>query len=389
MAHEMSHIVSKDCLQTTVACSLFSIYSEALAHFNKAVSKTELRSSSIFKGATQHDATATGLVSLPVVMLLFITDTLGQLLNMFISREREYRADASAVKLTRNPLSLATALYKIGTHWRGAGYGGEHLSPIFILNPQYSKLDEHEDYFATLFSTHPPLVKRLQMLLDFAHADLAEITRYLKKDKGLKTEPEIIKPTLTFLAEHENKWAGPFTVLQLQSFDWVEPETKLRLKGVEEIINANEIPALNYFFQKRDEPIWKIRRLCPDCREWLIIQEYEGLYVWRCAFCNGVLGEGNKLPRIFVRKEKGFTERVQRFAQLLSKNAKKRHPHFDIRLSVSHLRKCPKCGKNMVHKFYSYAYHIEIDTCSACNVTWFDIDELEILQCLIEMEEKE
>ncbi|MCK4453402.1 zf-TFIIB domain-containing protein, partial [candidate division WOR-3 bacterium] len=117
--------------------------------------------------------------------------------------------------------------------------------------------------------------------------------------------------------------------------------------------------------------------------------EYEGLYVWRCAFCNGVLGEGNKLPRIFVRKEKGFTERVQRFAQLLSKNAKKRHPHFDIRLSVSHLRKCPKCGKNMVHKFYSYAYHIEIDTCSACNVTWFDLSELEILQCLIEMEEKE
>lgn len=389
MAHEMSHIVSKDCLQTTVACSLFSIYSEALAHFNKAVSKTELRSSSIFKGATQHDATATGLVSLPVAMLLFITDTLGQLLNMFISREREYRADASAVKLTRNPLSLATALYKIGTHWRGAGYGGEHLSPIFILNPQYSKLDEHEDYFATLFSTHPPLVKRLQMLLDFAHADLAEITRYLKKDKGLKTEPEIIKPTLTFLAEHENKWAGPFTVLQLQSFDWVEKETKLRLKGVDEIINANEIPALNYFFQKRDEPIWKIRRLCPDCREWLIIQEYEGLYVWRCAFCNGILVEGNKLPRIFVRKEKGFTERVQRFAQLLRKNAKKRHPHFDIRLSVSHLRKCPKCGKNMVHKFYSYAYHIEIDTCSACNVTWFDLSELEILQCLIEMEEKE
>jgi Zn-dependent protease with chaperone function/Zn-finger nucleic acid-binding protein len=322
VAHEMSHIISNDCLQSTIVCSLFSIYSEALAHFNKAISKTELRSSSIFKGETQNNANATGLLSLPVALLLF------------------------------------------------------------------NKLDEHEDYFAMLFSTHPPLVKRLQIILDFAHADLAEITQYLKRDKGLKIEPEMIKPRLKFLAEHENKWVGPFTIIQLQSFDWLDPETKLRIEGVDEIFIANEIPSLNYFFHKRDEPIWRIRRLCPDCREWLIVQEYEGLYVWRCAFCNGVLVEGKKLPRIIVRKEKGFTERVQRFAQLLRKNARKRHPHFNIRLSVLHPRKCPKCGKNMVHKFYSYAYHIEIDTCSACNITWFDPDELEILQYLIEMEEE-
>ena len=41
----------------------------------------------------------------------------------------------------------------------------------------------------------------------------------------------------------------------------------------------------------------------------------------------------------------------------------------------------------MVRKFYSYAYHVEIDECNICKLTWFDADELEILQCLFEMEE--
>jgi Zn-finger nucleic acid-binding protein len=139
----------------------------------------------------------------------------------------------------------------------------------------------------------------------------------------------------------------------------------------------------------KDEPIWKIRRLCPDCRQWLAVQEYEGLYLWRCAFCNGVLVEGDKLPRIFVRKEKGFYERIQRLATLLEQEARKKHRRLNLLLDMSHPRKCPKCGKDMRHKFYSYAYHVEIDKCMMCNVTWFDTDELEILQCLIEMGETE
>ncbi|MCK4817819.1 zf-TFIIB domain-containing protein, partial [bacterium] len=131
---------------------------------------------------------------------------------------------------------------------------------------------------------------------------------------------------------------------------------------------------------------WKMKRLCPDCRKWLIVQNYEGLYLWCCPFCNGLLAEGDKLPRIFVRREKGFSEKVQRLADVMSAEAKKKRPHLSVLLSMSNPRPCPKCGQDMVHKFYSYAYHVEIDECQSCRLIWFDPDELEILQCLIEME---
>lgn len=388
VAHEMAHIVSNDCLQTTIVCSLFGLYSEALSQFNSVLSKSERLPPTVFTGAARQNATALGMFSIPAVFLLFITDVLAHLLNMFISREKEYRADASAVKYTRNPLSLASALYKIGTHWRGAGYGGEYLSPIFILGPEFNRLDEEEGFFATLFSTHPPLLKRLQIILNLAHADLESITTHLSRRRGPKIEEETKKPEVTFLAQNDNRWDGPFTLLQLQSLDWLEPETRLRVGGSDETVNAADIPALSHFFQKRDEALWKMKRLCPDCRQWLIVQEYEGLYVWRCAFCNGILAEQDRLPRIFVRREKGFPERVSRLATFLRKDSQRKHPRFNLLLDMSHPRRCPKCGRPMRHKFYSYAYHVEIDECLVCNVMWFDADELEILQCLIEMGEE-
>lgn len=385
MAHEIAHIVSQDCLQTTTVCSLFGIYSEALAHINSNVIRARPLGLPVFEDERPRQVAAGAAASFPLLFLLFIADQLGQFLNMFISREKEYRADASAVRYTRNPIALARALYKIGTHWRGAGYGGEYLAPIFILRPEYRQLDEQENIIATMFSTHPPLAKRLQILLDMAHASMDLLSQELKHDRRMKTETEAIVPEIHVQAMHGSIWEGPFTLQQLQALDWLRPITKVRLPDCEEILDAGEIPAINAFFQKQKQPIGKIRRLCPDCREWLVLQEYEGLYLWRCVFCSGILVDIKKLPRIIVRREKGFNERVQRIARFMRDEARKKHPRFTIMLGTPHPRSCPKCGKPMIHKFYSYAYHVEIDQCSHCGVVWFDKDELEILQCLIEM----
>jgi len=390
VAHEMAHIVSNDCLETTITCSLFGIYSEALEQYTRALSKPMMHKSSSFpwmegEGTIRGDAAAFSFLPLPILIVFFITDVLSQLVKMFMSREREYRADASAVKLTRDPLSLATALYKIGTHWRGAGYGGEHLAPIFILSPKLNRLSEQEDIYATLFSTHPPLAKRLQVILGIAHSDLGQIVEHLQKKSKIKTELEKKEPTIEFFAEYKKKWLGPFTLLQLQSCDWLAPDTKLKMGS--EMIKASDVPALNHYFQIRKEPLWQIKRLCPICRQWLIVQEYEGLNLWRCAFCNGLLVEYDKLPRIFVRKEKGFTEHVQHTATLLREGTKKKLPRLRLLLDTAHPRNCPRCGQPMRRKLYSYAFHVEIDECRICRLIWFDADELEILQCLIEMEE--
>jgi heat shock protein HtpX len=387
MAHEIAHIMSLDCLQTTTICSLFGIYSEALAHISKAAVRSRPIALPVFEGERPQQVAAGAVASVPVLFFLFVTDLFGQFLNMFISREKEYRADANAVKYSRNPVALARALYRIATHWRGAGYGGEYLAPIFILRPEYRQLDEQESIVATLFSTHPPLARRLQILLDMAHAPMDQLSQELRIDQRIKTEEEMVMPQFRYLVQHEKTWEGPFTLMQMQTLDWLRPESLVKMKGSDQVMHARDLPAINAFFQKQDQPIWKIRRLCPDCREWLVLQEYEGLYVWRCAYCGGMLVEVKKLPRIFVRKEKGFSKRIQRIVSLMQEEAKKKHPGFSIILGTPHPRLCPKCGKPMVHKFYSYAYHVEIDECARCGIVWFDKDELEILQCLIEMGE--
>jgi Zn-finger nucleic acid-binding protein len=160
----------------------------------------------------------------------------------------------------------------------------------------------------------------------------------------------------------------------------------LRIENTDTYLTAAELPGLDYFFKVREEPVWKIRRLCPVCRQWLVIQEYEGLIVLNCAFCRGVLVENDKLPRIFTRREQPFTESVQRTAELLRQDLSRRRKGFNIIIPTLHPFPCPRCGKPLTRKFFSYAYHVEVDECRACKVTWFDQDELEILQYLIEQD---
>ncbi len=393
VAHEMTHIASGDCVMTTIASSLFGVFSEIIEHFNQILTKRRTKDeeegfifdiSSSEKQALALQSLTYLPIALPAFIILFFSNIMGQILNMFISREREYRADAGAIKYTRNPLSLATALYKIATHWRGTA---GHLSPIFILSPQFNPLEDREDFFANLFSTHPPITRRLQIILDIAHADINQIYEQISSRK-IGKEAEVKKTEPVFFVEFNDKWSGPYTILQLQTLDGLSPQTRIRLAESDEIILADSIPALNHFFKVRDEPIWKIRRLCPICRQWLIVQAYEGLYLWRCAYCDGILVERDKLPRIFVRGEKGFNEQIQKTAKLLHTEAKKKQRVFRLLVETAHPYKCPKCGNSMIKRLYSYAYHIEIDECPKCNLIWFDKDELEILQCLIELEEK-
>uniref|UniRef100_A0A7C4TAX6 Peptidase M48 domain-containing protein n=1 Tax=candidate division WOR-3 bacterium TaxID=2052148 RepID=A0A7C4TAX6_UNCW3 len=381
VAHEMAHIVSNDSLLTTIASSLFGVYNEILNSIVNNLNRSVESADEIFSREMKQNAMAAGIVSVPIFICLLLMSFLSQLLYVFISREKEYRADINAIKYTRNPLSLARALYKIATHYRGTA---SYLAPIFILSPEANPLEEREDFFAQLFSTHPPFTKRLQIILDQAHADISQVTTEIYRWQRRETT-DVVKPNI--LVKKDDGWLGPYTLLQLQTLDWLLPDTEIKLEGSEEIKKADSIPALSHFFQIKNTPLWKIRRTCPVCNEWLIVQEYEGLYIWRCAFCDGLLVERDKLPRIIVREEKGFSEEIIRIAELIRREAKMKKIHFKLVFEIPDKRKCPRCGKPMTRKFYSYAYHIEVDECAGCNLIWFDKNELEILQCLIEMDE--
>ncbi len=385
VGHEAGHIVSGDCLSTTVTTSLFGLYNGVLNGMTKVL-RGEHRVSSRGGGGSF-------IVFLWLVYaLLSVTRLMGLLLKMFISRQREFRADAAAVRLTRDPLSLAEALYAIAYHWRGAGLSSEELEAIFIVNPQFSSLDEQGGLFPDLFSTHSPVEKRLGVLLDMAKADIQTLERSLRnQQKPKETIPEIHgdqgrHPVNEWMIYRDGTWLGPFLLDKIVTLDWLSPTTWVKKKEGN-VMPAYEDREIQGIFRTRQGISSVTLDLCPRCRISLSEVYYEGLPVLKCPTCSGVLVPENDVQRIIIREDMGFPERIERVARLIHEGQKAFGQKTKIDLETANLLKCPRCTQyptRMIHMFYSLIYPIEIDKCIFCGFIWFDRDELEVLQCLVE-----
>ncbi len=362
IAHEAYHILSGDCMETTVAASIFGVYSASIEKLQN------------FSG---------GRIFLsPLFILAWILLQLSYLLNLFISREREYRADAGSVRLTRNPLALAEALNLISRNWRGTGFIGSGLEMLCILNPKVSELDESEGFFSDLLSTHPPVKKRISILLKMTRVSIEELQKRMEQ-RPLGKPVEIFYYAL----DPRQQWQGPFDPVELSFMPWFSPLTWV--SDGNSIERAWRNPLFDNIFTKH---LFLTENTgsdftCPLCKQRLIKISYEKTGINQCRFCGGVLIENDKISRIIARREKPCTERVKSLAKAVLKENQIAYTRKKLRVSerkfITHMT-CPKCKNPMTRKFYSYAYMIEIDTCSLCQLTWFENDELEMLQCLIE-----
>lgn len=153
IAHEMAHIKSRDTLY--YICAAVLVGSIAL------LADMFLRGS-VFGGRRHAGRGGRGSVAFVFLGLLFalLAPLSAKLLQMSISRQREYHADAEAAGFTRNPEGLASALEKIaraGSDVSGKNRGTQHL---FIVNP----LQRFTESSTALFSTHPPTALRIQRL---------------------------------------------------------------------------------------------------------------------------------------------------------------------------------------------------------------------------------
>jgi heat shock protein HtpX len=83
-----------------------------------------------------------------------------------LSRKREYLADAGAAELTRNPLALASALKKVSADPTIEAVKRKDVAQMFIENPQLKSKDSGFS-LSSLFATHPPINKRIQILEQF------------------------------------------------------------------------------------------------------------------------------------------------------------------------------------------------------------------------------
>lgn len=157
IAHELSHVKNYDIRVMTVVIILVGTIALLADWFLRA---------SIFGGRRDnHERGQIGIILFVLgIILAILSPLIAQLIQLAVSRKREFLADADGALLTRYPEGLARALEKIQnshTPLRRANTATAHL---FIANP----FGQGRKHFARLFSTHPPVEERIRILRSLA-----------------------------------------------------------------------------------------------------------------------------------------------------------------------------------------------------------------------------
>jgi len=152
LSHELSHVINRDILVSSIAATLAAVV---------MMLGSWMRWAAIFGGGRDDEGRGGAL---ELIVMAILAPFAAMLIQLAISRTREYAADASGARLSHHPLYLASALRKLETAnermpMADATPATAHL---FIVNPIRAGL------FARLFSTHPPLEERVRRLEQMA-----------------------------------------------------------------------------------------------------------------------------------------------------------------------------------------------------------------------------
>ncbi len=148
LAHELGHVNNRDILISSIAATIAGAVT-MIAHMG--------RWAMIFGGYERDDRNRGG--GLAALFMLIVAPIAAMLIQLAVSRSREYQADASGAHYTGNPYALASALKKLDAYSRRLPMAGTpSTAHLFIVQPLLG-MD-----FASMFSTHPPIAKRIERL---------------------------------------------------------------------------------------------------------------------------------------------------------------------------------------------------------------------------------
>jgi len=156
VAHELAHIKNYDMLLmslVTIMVGFVALLADFFLRFSLLGGSKRDRS----EDKSQVIFLAIGLV------LALLSPLIAQLIQLVISRRREYLADASAVAMTKNPQGLINALQKIALDRDPLEAANKATAHLYISNPLKNRHDSI-GWFAGLFNTHPPVEERVKAL---------------------------------------------------------------------------------------------------------------------------------------------------------------------------------------------------------------------------------
>lgn len=173
VAHEMSHIRNYDMRLMTVTAALMgaiALLSDFAGRSMRYGGRGMSSGSSSSRGSSRKNGGAAALIVFVVwILLVVLAPLISRLLAMAISRQREFLADASAAELTRNPLSLVSALEKIRRAVMPTNAINNGVAHMCIADPRGSLIEEKMGFAADLLATHPPMEKRILALKVMAY----------------------------------------------------------------------------------------------------------------------------------------------------------------------------------------------------------------------------
>ncbi len=148
MAHEMSHVKNYDIRVSMITFGLVCIVGYI----------TDLGVRMIWYTNRSNDEDNSPVGAIIMVLVAILAPIVASLAQLAVSREREYLADASAAHITRYPEGMISALKKLDTHAQPMRHQNPATEALFINNPL------KKSSINNLFSTHPPIEKRIERL---------------------------------------------------------------------------------------------------------------------------------------------------------------------------------------------------------------------------------
>ena len=157
IAHELSHIGNRDILLSTVVVVLVGLIALASNFFLRS-----MMFGGMGGGRGNNDREGGNIIFLILGIIgIILAPIVATMIQLAISRKREFLADASGALLTRYPEGLASALAKIEQYNKPMLHSSTATAHLFIANPFGSK----SEFMSKLFATHPPTEERIKALM--------------------------------------------------------------------------------------------------------------------------------------------------------------------------------------------------------------------------------
>ncbi len=264
VAHEMSHIVNRDVLFMSFAGVLLgsiTMLSEGFLRGMFYSSGSGSRRGKLSGGGRSHPA-----ILLIAIVFAVLAPILARIFYFAISRRREYLADATAVRLTRYPMGLASALEKINGDPVDLEIYNRFTAPLFIVDP-YVGLHQSQRSIIPTGSTHPPVEERISILRALSGAGFRDYqSAYVK----IRKEAELIPERML-----RDKTAVPLREATAGETAGVEPIRKQKHRELGDIVMAGAgflfLPCVCGLKMKVPPTLGASSVPCPRCGRLLIL----------------------------------------------------------------------------------------------------------------------